>query len=86
MTGEHPIETTTAIASTQPPTKEKPIVLEFKLEPVTTEMVAAKQEKKGIKTILTDLKNGETNLNFHTLKENLLAFNSKKPKSTESHQ
>jgi hypothetical protein len=49
-------------------------------------MVAAKQEKKGIKTILTDLKNGETNLNFHTLKENLLAFNSKKPKSTESHQ
>jgi hypothetical protein len=87
MTGEHPIKTTTAIASTVTPTKEKPIVLEFKLEPVTTEMVvAAKQEKKGIKTILTDLKNGETNINFHTLKENLLAFNSRKPKTTESQQ
>lgn len=86
MASEQAIETTTAIASTPAPTKEKPIVLEFKLEPVTTEMVAAKQEKKGIKTILTDLKNGETNINFHTLKENLLAFNSRKPKTTESHQ
>lgn len=84
---ELPTATTTAIASTVSQTKEKPIVLEFKLEPVNTEMVvAAKQEKKGIKTILSDLKNGETNINFHTLKENLLAFNSKKPKSTESQQ
>lgn len=87
MATEQPTVTTNAIASTLSPTKEKPIVLEFKLEPITTEMVvAAKQEKKGIKTILTDLKNGETNINFHTLKENLLAFNSKKPKSTESQQ
>ncbi len=87
MATELPMETMPAIASTVSQTKEKPIVLEFKLEPVTTEMVvAAKQEKKGIKTILTDLKNGETNINFHTLKENLLAFNSKKPKSTESQQ
>lgn len=87
MATEQPTATTTAIASTVSQTKEKPIVLEFKLEPVTTEMVvAAKQEKRGIKTILTDLKNGEANINFHTLKENLLAFNSKKPKSTESQQ
>lgn len=87
MAADQPTATTTAIASTVSPTKEKPIVLEFKLESVTTEMVVpAKQEKKGIKTILTDLKNGETNINFHTLKEYLLAFNSKKPKSTESHQ
>jgi hypothetical protein len=48
MTGEHPIKTTTAIASTVTPTKEKPIVLEFKLEPVTTEMVvAAKQDQNN---------------------------------------
>lgn len=80
------IEVTTAIASAAPSAKEKPIVLEFKLEPVTPEMVAAKHEKKGIKSILTDIKNGETNINFQTLKENLLALNTKKPKAVETRE
>jgi hypothetical protein len=82
------IETREPVASlAQTAKNEKPIVLEFRLEPLTSEVViAAKQEKKKLKTILTDLKSGETSINFQTLKENLLAFNSKKPKVIETQE
>lgn len=64
---------------------EKPIVLEFTLEPVTTEAVAtARSERRSIRSVLMDLKNGESYINLQTLKENLFAFNQKKSKPIET--
>lgn len=66
---------------------QKPIVLEFTLQPIATETVAtARAEKRSIKSVLVDLKNGESNLNFQTLKENLFAFNHKKQKPIETQE
>ncbi|MFM7853534.1 MAG: hypothetical protein ACKO96_16835, partial [Flammeovirgaceae bacterium] len=58
---------------------ETPIVLEFSLQPISSEVVATAQaDKKSLKNVLMDLKNGETNFNFQTIKENFFAFNQKK--------
>ncbi len=66
---------------------QKPIVLEFTLQPIANETVAkAHAEKRSIKSVLVDLKNGESNLNFQTLKENLFAFNHKKQKPIETQE
>jgi hypothetical protein len=66
---------------------QKPIVLEFTLQPIATETVAtARAEKRSIKSVLMDLKNGEGNINFQTLRENLFAFNHKKQKPTETQE
>ena len=71
---------------------EKPIVLEFTLEPVqpTPLIIAHSEEKKQIKNLLTvarDLKNGESQMDLQTLKQNLFALNFRKDKkSTENNQ
>jgi hypothetical protein len=65
---------------------ETPIVLEYSLQPISSEVAATEQaDKKNLKNVLMDLKNGETNINFQTIKENLLAFNQKK-KPVESRE
>lgn len=66
---------------------EKPIVLEFTLEPITSDAIATAQaEKRSLKSVLMDLKNGEGNFNFQTLRENLFAFNQKKSKPIETRE
>ncbi len=71
---------------------EKPIVLEFTLEPVQTTplIIVHTEEKKQIKNLLTaarDLKNGESQVDLQTLKQNLFALNFKKDKkSAENNQ
>ncbi len=74
-----------AIQETVATTKnEKPIVLEFTLEPIETHRVTQSEEKNsGLKRVWAkakDIKNGEDVFDLQNLKESLFAFNSKKDK------
>ncbi|MFM8912327.1 MAG: hypothetical protein ACKOE6_05315 [Flammeovirgaceae bacterium] len=78
-------EVTLPVQATTSADVEKPIVLEFTLDPIATEAVATpRAEKRSIKSVLIELKNGEGTFNLQTLKENLFAFNHQKPKPTET--
>ncbi len=62
---------------------QKPIVLEYRLEPVETIAIVQTETKKGFKGFLNaakEMKNGEDGLGLQTLKDNILAFNFKKEK------
>ena len=77
-------ESTTIVVAEAPPTlTQKPIVLEYRLEPVETIAVVQTDTKKGLKGFLNaakEMKNGEDGLGLQTLKDNILAFNFKKEK------
>lgn len=74
----------TMVAAEAPSTiTQKPIVLEYRLEPVETIAVVQTETKKGFKGFLNaakEMKNGEDGLGLQTLKDNILAFNFKKEK------
>lgn len=69
---------------------EKPIVLEFTLEPIETHVAARAEEKNtGLKKLWAtakDLKNGESTFDLQEFKENLFAHNSKKDKTKNNQQ
>jgi hypothetical protein len=82
------IETSTETVMTETATTisvasaEKPIVIEFVLEPVPSTVVAQSQEseKSGFQKILKkarDVKNGESDLGFREAKNDLFAFGKK---------
>jgi hypothetical protein len=80
-----PVQETVAVAKV-----EKPIVLEFTLEPIEAHVVAQAEEKnRGLKKLWAtakDLKNGESTFDLQEFKENLFAHNSKKDKTKNNQQ
>lgn len=79
-----PLETSTTTEVAQIMKVEKPIVLEFTLAPITTEVTAQAEEKSnGFKKIFSkarDLKNGESGLDLAELTNKLFATNHKETK------
>ena len=76
---------TVAIAKT-----EKPIVLEFTLEPIESHLVTrAADRNSGFKKVWAkakDIKNGESTFDLQNFKENLFAHNTKKDKTKNNQQ
>jgi hypothetical protein len=69
---------------------EKPIVLEFTLEPIEAHVVARAEEKNsGLKRVwekAKEFKNGEGTFDLQNLRENLFALNAKKDKTKNNQQ
>lgn len=85
VTVPNEVPATTDVAQVAQVTKiEKPIVLEFTLAPVTTEVTALAEEKtNGFKKLFSkarDLKNGESGLDLSDLTNKLFASNQKQTK------
>ncbi len=80
-----PIQETVVVAKA-----EKPIVLEFTLEPIDAHVAARAEEKNsGLRKLWAtakDLKNGESTFDLQDFKENLFAHNSKKDKTKNNQQ
>jgi hypothetical protein len=74
-------ETKATVAMTK---VEKPIVLEFTLAPIETQVVVREEKNTGFKKFWAtakDLKNGESTFDLQEFKENLFALNTKKDKT-----
>ena len=78
------VDPVTLAAATPSAPEQKPIVLEFRLEPVETVAIAQSEEKKrpkGFFNTIKELKNGEDGLGLQAFKETLFAGNFKKDKT-----